>query len=45
DLQSLVGASVVRHQVYRMFLDAVNFSDGNPDADPEQEVVARYRGE
>lgn len=42
DLQSIVGASVVRHQVYRTFLDAVNFVDGNPDADPEQEAVARY---
>lgn len=42
DLQSLVGASVVRHQVYRKFLDAVNFTDGNPDARPEQEAVARY---
>ncbi|HGP0788159.1 TPA: phage minor tail protein L [Salmonella enterica subsp. diarizonae serovar 53:z10:z35] len=42
DLQSLVGASVVRHQVYRKFLDAVNFTDGNPDASPEQEAVARY---
>ncbi|EHW3642440.1 phage minor tail protein L [Salmonella enterica] len=42
DLQSIVGASVVRHQVYRKFLDAVNFVEGNPDADPEQEAVARY---
>ncbi|EBI3645305.1 phage minor tail protein L [Salmonella enterica] len=42
DLQSIVGASVVRHQVYRKFLDAVNFVDGNPDANPEQEAVARY---
>lgn len=42
DLQSIVGASVVRRQVYRKFLDAVNFPDGNPDADPEQEAVARY---
>ncbi|OSD62185.1 phage minor tail protein L [Salmonella enterica subsp. enterica serovar Rough O:d:1,7] len=42
DLQSTVGASVVRHQVYRKFLDAVNFVEGNPDANPEQEVVARY---
>ncbi|HIB1398329.1 TPA: phage minor tail protein L, partial [Salmonella enterica subsp. enterica serovar Muenchen] len=42
DLQSIVGASVVRHQVYRKFLDVVNFVDGNPDADPEQEAVARY---
>lgn len=45
DLQSLVGASVVRHQVYSKFLDAVNFSNGNPDADPEQEAVARYNVE
>ncbi len=42
DLQSIVGASVVRHQVYRKFLDVVNFVDGNPDVDPEQEAVARY---
>ncbi|EBI9418630.1 phage minor tail protein L, partial [Salmonella enterica] len=42
DLQSLTGASVIRHQVYSRFLDAVNFTDGNPDADPEQEVVSRY---
>ncbi|HDP0319411.1 TPA: phage minor tail protein L [Salmonella enterica subsp. enterica serovar Concord] len=42
DLQSLVGAAVVRHQVYAKFLDAVNFEGGNPDADPEQEAVARY---
>ncbi|EAB8936439.1 phage minor tail protein L [Salmonella enterica subsp. enterica] len=45
DLQSLVGASVVRHQVYSKFLDAVNFSNGNPGADPEQEAVARYNVE
>ncbi|MHC3285176.1 phage minor tail protein L, partial [Salmonella enterica] len=45
DLQSLVGASVVRHQVYSKFLDAVNFSNGNPGADPEQEAVARYKVE
>ncbi|EAT0258243.1 phage minor tail protein L [Salmonella enterica] len=42
DLQSLTGASVIRHQVYARFLDAVNFAGGNPDADPEQEVVSRY---
>ncbi|EKB3331632.1 phage minor tail protein L, partial [Salmonella enterica subsp. enterica serovar Chandans] len=42
DLQSLVGASVVRRQVYARFLDAVNFENGNPDADPEQEAVSRY---
>lgn len=42
DLQSLVGASVVRRQVYARFLDAVNFENGNPEADPEQEAVSRY---
>lgn len=42
DLQSLTGARVVRRQVYAKFLDAVNFANGNPDADPEQEVVAWY---
>ncbi|EHF9644628.1 TPA: phage minor tail protein L [Salmonella enterica subsp. enterica] len=42
DLQSLVGARVVRRLVYARFLDAVNFSQGNPDADPEQEAVAHY---
>lgn len=42
DLQSLVGATVVRRQVYARFLDAVNFRDGNPDADPEQEAVSRW---
>ncbi|WP_395755400.1 phage minor tail protein L [Edwardsiella ictaluri] len=42
DLQSLVGAAVVRRQVYSCFLDAVNFPEGNLEADPEQEAVARY---
>ncbi|WP_198404591.1 phage minor tail protein L [Edwardsiella tarda] len=42
DLQSLVGAKVIRRQVYTRFLDAVNFPHGNPDADPEQEAVAHY---
>lgn len=42
DLQSLTGARVVRRQVYAKFLDAVNFVNGNPDADPEQEIVSRY---
>lgn len=45
DLQSIVGASVVRHQVYAKFFDAVNFVNGNPDASPEQEAVARYKVE
>ncbi|HIE7559002.1 TPA: phage minor tail protein L [Citrobacter amalonaticus] len=42
DLQSLVGAAVVRRQVYARFLDAVNFKAGNPEADPEQEVISRW---
>ncbi len=33
DLQSLVGATVVRRRVYARFLDAVNFVAGNPEAD------------
>lgn len=36
------GARVIRRRVYARFLDAVNFSAGNPDADPEQEQYARY---
>lgn len=40
--QQLVGAAVVRRQVYARFLDAVNFSDGNAAADPGQEAVSRY---
>lgn len=42
DLNSLVGARVYRRQVYAKFLDAVNFTDGNPHADPEQEIVMFY---
>lgn len=45
DLQSLVGATVVRRRVYARFLDAVNFVAGNPEADPEQEVTDRWRVE
>lgn len=41
DLQSLVGGTVVRRKVYARFLDAVNFVNGNSDADPEQEVISR----
>ncbi|MCZ4676452.1 phage minor tail protein L [Citrobacter sedlakii] len=43
DLQSLVGASVIRRRVYARFLDAVNFKNGNTESDPEQEVVSRWR--
>ncbi|BEB30511.1 hypothetical protein VEE44_23150 [Escherichia coli] len=43
DLQSLVGGTVVRRKVYARFLDAVNFVNGNSEADPEQEVIrGRY---
>ncbi|EPP8853274.1 phage minor tail protein L [Escherichia coli] len=35
DLQSLVGGTVVRRKVYARFLDAVNFVNGNSDAEPE----------
>ncbi|WP_250952234.1 phage minor tail protein L [Escherichia coli] len=43
DLQSLVGGTVVRRKVYARFLDAANFVNGNSDADPEQEVISRWR--
>ena len=43
DMQSLVGGTVVRRKVYARFLDAVNFVNGNRDADPEQEVISRWR--
>ncbi|ENX6806734.1 phage minor tail protein L, partial [Escherichia coli] len=43
DLQSLVGGTVVRRKVYARFLDAVNFINGNSEADPEQEVISRWR--
>ncbi len=37
DLQSLVGGTVVvRRKVYARFLDAVNFVNGNSDADPSR---------
>ncbi|EAW0685127.1 phage minor tail protein L [Salmonella enterica] len=45
DVQSLVGATVIRHLVYARFLDAVNFKNGNPEANPEQEAVSRWRVE
>jgi lambda family phage minor tail protein L len=33
----LVGAKLTRHITLGQYLDAVNFADGNPTADPEQE--------
>lgn len=33
--QDLVQAKVTRHRTFARYLDAVNFADGNPDADPD----------
>ncbi|STD29384.1 phage minor tail protein L [Edwardsiella tarda] len=43
DYDGLVGGSVIRRTLYARFLDAVNFYQGNPEADPEQEQVQHYR--
>ncbi|STE86726.1 phage minor tail protein [Escherichia coli] len=43
DLQSLAGGTVIRRKVYARFLDAVNFTNGNSEADPEQEVISYWR--
>jgi lambda family phage minor tail protein L len=32
----LIDAKVIRHQTFKKYLDAVNFADGNSDADPEE---------
>lgn len=37
-----VGAVVRRRQVYMRYLDAVNFSGGNKQADPTQEIISQY---
>lgn len=42
DYDDLVGAIVTRRQMYSQFLDSDNFLDGNSNADPTQELVARY---
>lgn len=39
DMQSLVGATVVRHVVYARFLDAVNFTGGNPEWQVERDIT------
>lgn len=36
-LEDLVGARVIRHRTFAEFLDARNFPEGNPAADPAQE--------
>lgn len=38
----LVGVPTVRRQTYARFLDAVNFTLGNPKADTTQEVVTNF---
>lgn len=38
----LVGVDVVRRLTYAKFLDAANFKDGNPTADPNQEIIGKY---
>lgn len=40
--KGVVGAKVVRRQVYAKHLDAINFVDGNPHADPTAEAVSFY---
>ncbi len=39
DLQSLVGGTVVRRKVYARFLDAVNFVNGNSDAEGNTNIA------
>lgn len=36
DLDDLVGAKLIRRRTFARFLDARNFKDGNPAADPMQ---------
>jgi len=36
--QDLVGAPITHHRTFGKYLDAVNFPDGNPTADPTQEL-------
>ena len=42
EYEMLVGVKVTRRQVLSDFLDASNFQNGNPGADPTQEVVTYY---
>nr|DAH83231.1 MAG TPA: minor tail protein L [Caudoviricetes sp.] len=39
-LDDLVGAKLIRHITLGRFLDAVNFPDGNPDANPDEHLPA-----
>ncbi|PHM37200.1 phage minor tail protein L [Xenorhabdus innexi] len=42
DFHDALGAVVTRHQVPEQYLDAVNFLNGNPQADPTREAVSKY---
>lgn len=42
DFEDLLGAKVTRHEVLVKYLDAVNFENGNPQADPFCEIVSNY---
>lgn len=42
DFDDALGATVTRRQVLVKHLDAVNFPNGNPDADSTMEAVSRY---
>lgn len=42
DFEDLLGVVITRRQVPVKYLDAVNFPNGNPDADPTMEAVSRY---
>lgn len=42
EFNQCLGAVVRRRRVYAQFLDAVNFKDGNRDADPQQERISYY---
>ncbi|WP_273745867.1 phage minor tail protein L [Morganella morganii] len=42
DYDDALGAIVTRRQVMEQYLDAVNFPDGNNQADPSREVVQKF---
>lgn len=37
-LEDLIGAKVIRHRTLAKYLDAVNFEEGNPTADPNEHL-------
>lgn len=42
DFGDLLGVAITRRQIPVKHLDAINFPNGNPDADPSMEAVSRY---